>query len=209
LDAFHYLSSKKAVISELKRISTAEALWLFPHLHNRLQQNLVAGTPLSPEGYLDCFGFPEARIFDETEMLRGLTKERVLDLGQKPSASNLNASQTLTFVRGGDEIWRKHNGFPSALCASRSNLVINPIYRQRIWSEGVELELAWPNNTMRNECRGAEAVLPTARRLSRADLGLLNDKSSSPDRDRLSDLVAEFVLVPLPPDYVGYKGERP
>jgi SAM-dependent methyltransferase/uncharacterized protein YbaR (Trm112 family) len=201
LDAFHYLSSKKAVVTELRRVSTAEALWLFPHLHNRVQQNLVAGIPLSPEGYLECFGFPEARLFDEAEILRGLTQKRVLDLSRQASAQQLNAAQTLTFIRGGGEVWGEHNGFPTALCKRRVNLAVNPIYRGQWQSDNLELELAWPNDVMRNECRDAEAILPRHYRLSPADLKLTNGNNSTPDWNRLGDLVAKFVLVPLPQHY--------
>jgi SAM-dependent methyltransferase/uncharacterized protein YbaR (Trm112 family) len=209
LDAFHYLSSKKAVVTELRRISTDDSLWLFPHLHNRAQQNLVAGIPLAPGDYLDCFGFPEARLFDETDLLLGMARRHVLDLSQAAPASQLHAAQTLTFIRGRPDIWRAHNGFPSALWRHESGLTVNPIYRGQWRADGLELELAWPNDTMKQECRGAEAILPSRCQLNRADLQLTNGGHAPADVNRLNELVASFVLVPLPRRYTQELGTAP
>jgi len=204
LDAFHYFRSKTAVVAELKRIMRAEAFWLFPHLHNSLQHNIVAGIPLSPEQYLECFGFREARIFDEIALLLGLSQRRLVDLGTEHPLSKLNESQTLTYVRGGRDVWQLHDGFPSAFCRTRSTLLVNPIYRGRWHLDNLELELVWPNELIRNECSAAETVLPPKLQIGKSELRQLRQLSaqmSTADWDRLGDLVARFVLVPLPPHY--------
>jgi hypothetical protein len=54
---------------------------------------------------------------------------------------------------------------------------------------------------MRNECCGAEAVLPATCQLSRNELRRLLQEPDALDDARLRELVAKFVLVPLPADY--------
>jgi SAM-dependent methyltransferase len=201
LDAFHYFKAKTAVVSELRRVATADALWLFPHLHNRLQHNLVAGTPLSPEKYLECFGFADARLFDEAEILHQLSQRRVVDFGKRSESSQLAQAKTLTFVRGGRDVWKTYDRFPSALCSDPSLLTINPIY-QGTWRAGqLDLQLSWPNDTIRQECSDVTAVLPSRCSLREEDLRQIRDRTPAPDGDHLRDLVASFVLVPLPPRY--------
>jgi SAM-dependent methyltransferase len=201
LDAFHYFKSKRAVVSELKRIATADALWLFPHLHNGRQHNLVAGIPLSPEKYLECFALAEGRLFDETEILHGLSQQRVVDLRSQPPSSQLNQARTLTFVRGGRAVWRAYNRFPLAFCADTSLLTVNPIYRGLWQGDILELRLTWPNDSIRRECSSVTAVLRSTYQLNKADLRYLRDLGTTPDWDHLGDLIAKFVLVPLPRRY--------
>lgn len=201
LDAFHYFKAKQSIVIELKRIMRAEALWIFPHLHNSLQNNIVAGSPLSPEKYLECFGFAEGRLFDETGILLGLSERRGLDLGRDIPASTLHQSQALTYVRGGRDIWQVHHGFPLSLCRNTSNLVVNPIYRGRWHLDNLELEIVWPNDILRNECCAADSVLPPTIRMSKTELRQWRDRRSTSDWDGLDDLVARFVFVPLPRRY--------
>jgi SAM-dependent methyltransferase len=209
LDAFHYFRAKRGIANELKRIGTAECLWLFPHLHNRLQPNLVAGIPLTPDGYLECFGLPDARLFDEAGILRRLSKDRILDLGEKHEASELNGCRTLTMVRGGAPLWRRHPGFPAALHRDRSRLALNPIYRVRAHGDDVELAVAWPNDVFREECGSVTAVLPSEIRLRAGELASLVGSEPAADEERLSDLTAQFVVVPLPPRYRAAAGAVP
>ena len=201
LDAFHYFRSKRAIVAELNRVSKQYALWLFPHLHNALQQNLVAGIPLSPDMYLECFSSALPKIFDETEIVNGLSKRHELNLSLNLSASDLNNSQTLTLIGGPEDLWRVHDSFPTSFCEKRSSLTINPIYRPISLDDTAKRELTWPNDVMRRECLGAEAILPRSCQLSKAELQDLTNGSSKSDREQLVELVANFVLVPLPPHY--------
>jgi SAM-dependent methyltransferase len=199
LDAFHYLHSKRAVIAELKRVVGLEGMWLFPHLHNALRENITAGVPLSPEAYLECFDIPGARLFDEATILRALSQEHTLDLREQAQVSKLNQSPTVTLIAGKPDLWRKHGQFPSSLCRKRSSLVLNPIYRRAHGK--AEWTLTWPNDEMRTECGGAEKVLPATGSWSKTELQHLLSENSKSDEARLSELVARFVLVPLPTNY--------
>jgi SAM-dependent methyltransferase len=201
LDAFHYLHSKRAIVAELQRVLKPEALWLFPHLHNALQQNITAGVPLSPAHYLDCFGFLKPRLFDEAAILNGLARQQGFDLRMQSPIVELEMSQNLTLIAGPQDLWREHHLFPSAFCKQQSRLVLNPIYRTRSQADKLECTLTWPNQVMRNECCGAEAVLPATCQLSRNELRRLLQEPDALDDARLRELVAKFVLVPLPADY--------
>ncbi|MEW6681761.1 MAG: class I SAM-dependent methyltransferase [Nitrospirota bacterium] len=203
LDAFHYLHSKRAVIGELRRILTSSAVWLFPHLHNALQDNIVAGVPLSPEKYLECFAFLEARLFDEGEILHGLCEKRMLDLGTSSALSRLNESPTLTLIGGQPKLWGIHKGFPSAFYRDRTSLEINPIYRVKRSGDKLDLSLKWPNPVMKRECSVTESIVPREYQVDRNELLQLLEEKRDPNDERLSELVSRFILVPLPSNYMG------
>lgn len=201
LDAFHYFHSKMAIVAELKRVLKPEALWLFPHLHNALQHNITAGTPLSPERYLACFDSLDPRLFDETTILQGLSQRHTLDLRAQLTPGELEKSPNLTLIAGAQNFWREHRLFPSAFCRHQSRLALNPIYAWEMRQDRLEGTLTWPNEVMRDECHGVEAVLPATCRLNRRELQDLLKGDSSSSNARLEELVAQFVLVPLPPNY--------
>jgi SAM-dependent methyltransferase len=201
LDAFHYLRPKRAIVTELRRVATRDALWLFPHLHNALQPNITAGVPLPPEAYLRCFDGLAARLFDETQILQQLCTEHTLDLQVQPPASALEAAPTLVLVAGPSRLWSVHREFPARLCRDRARLTINPIYRQTVSGGELNLNLAWPNPVMKRECGSVEAVLPAACRLNTDALRRMLGEGDASDARTLGDLVGRFVLVPLPPDY--------
>lgn len=202
LDAFHYLHSKRAVLGELQRILTSSAIWLFPHLHNALQHNMVAGIPLSPERYLECFGFLEARLFDEGDILHGLCDKRVLDLEASSALSRLNDAPTLTLIGGQRKLWGVHREFPSGFYSDRPSLEINPIYRVKRSGDKLDLSLKWPNPVMKEECSAAESILPRQYQLDKNELLELLEEKREPNDERLSDLVSRFILIPLPANYM-------
>jgi SAM-dependent methyltransferase len=201
LDAFHYFKSKKAVVSELRRTSRTDALWLFPHLHNALQHNLVAGLPLSPEKYLECFDLPDARLFDEAEILMALSQRRVDDLETPLPGTRLDRTPTLTLMRGGCGTRCRRQQFPSRSYMSRHLLTVNPIYRGAWQGDALDLQLAWPNDTIRRECSSVTAILPSEWRLRKADLRGLRGPDAEIDCESLARLVARFILVPVPRGY--------
>lgn len=196
-DAFHYIGSKKAVVRELKRVLRADALWIFPHLHNRLSRNLVPGVPLSPEGYLKCFDLADGRLFVESDLLQGLVREGFVDFGATASASRLDDAPALTFIRGGPDLWSGCKDFPGRFCERKEHLQVNPIYRRA--SHGQCIELRWPNATLRAECAAVEAYLPETCDLTSEQWVHFQRGGGTPEW--LAEMVAKFVLVPLPRSY--------
>jgi SAM-dependent methyltransferase len=200
-DAFHYVRSKKAAVAELKRVVHPDALWIFPHLHNRLCHNLVPGLPLSPDAYLECFALPRGRLFSESELLRGLSAQWAVDLTASVPPATLDKAPNLTFVSGGDELWDIHRDFPGAFCRHASTLQANPIYGARPEGNGMRLERRWPNPVMARECIEADTVLPQSCHLSGDQMLQLRTGWTGSAPGWLEDLVARFVLVPLPHGY--------
>lgn len=200
-DAFHYFRSKKAAVEELKRVAVSNALWVFPHLHNRLCHNLVPGLPLSPQGYLQCFDLPGATLFSESELLRALVVDRVVDLRETPPIASLTEVPNLTLMAGSQALGRCFEDFPQAFCRQASTLQINPIYRSHAEGDGLRLERHWPNPVMARECAEAQTVLAPVCRISGEQLRHLRAGWTGPHPDWLNDLVARFVLVPLPRGY--------
>ncbi len=196
-DAFHYIGSKKAAVRELKRVLRTDALWIFPHLHNRLSRNLVPGVPLSPEGYLKCFDLAGGRLFVESDLLQGLVREGSVDFSATASVARLNGAPALTFLRGGPELWSECRDFPSRFCERKDHLQVNPIYRRV--SHGQSIELFWPNATLRAECAAAEAFLPQRCDLTAGQWEQFQRGDGAPEW--LAEMVARFVLVPLPRSY--------
>lgn len=197
-DAFHYVHAKKVAIDELKRVARPDAPWMFPHLHNALCENLVPGVPMSPEGYLKCFDLPDARLYSESLLLRQLWSDRAVDLGAVHDG--LDEAPNLTMIRGGSDIRRVHRDFPKVFCERAATLRVNPIYRVRRENDGLALDLRWPNPVMARECAEAETVLRQSCRLGAEELSQLATGIAG-GQPWLEDLVARFVLVPLPPGY--------
>src|SRR4029453_17250357 len=161
------LRANTAVVTELRRVATDRAVWLFPHLHNALQHNFTPGTPLPPDAYLNCFEGVDARLFDETRLLRGLTAGHTPDLGSPDPPSDLDKAPTLVLAAGPRYLWHVHRDFPSRLARDLTSLTVNPIYRQAVSGDDLNLSLAWPDPLMREECSGAESILGMNHRLSR------------------------------------------
>lgn len=202
LDAFHYFRSKSGVVAELNRTTRPDGSWVFPHLHNKLQHNLVAGIPLSPEHYLECLGISHGRMFDEAGLLRSLWQEHSLDLQSEQVPSHLNNAPTLTYIRGAATMWRRHEGFPSRMMREMSLLTVNPIYQVRADGDSLDLRLTWPNETIRRECSTVTSVLPEEYRLERQLLRRLRAGTVVPGDERTGELVSLGVLVPLPQRYL-------
>jgi SAM-dependent methyltransferase len=202
LDAFHYLAAKHAVIRELKRVVQADGMWAFPHLHNARGDNPVPGLPLTPEAYMACFDLPGARLFAERDLLHGLQKHGALDLRTAPHPDALRTERALTLVRARSAVLESPKGVPAALCRAAQDLHVNPIFRVRTDEDGMRLERRWPSTAFAVECADAETILPAAWRLRRTQVVQLEAGWSGAPPDWVHDLVARFVLVPLPARYL-------
>jgi SAM-dependent methyltransferase len=200
LDSFHYMKCKRLFVTELKRITHTNSYWLFPHLHNALQENITAGIPLTPEAYLDCFAGLGARLFTEKNLLHALANNHVAELDAPAQTSEVEAAGVLTLVAGPEGLWRKHRGFPERLLNTGRGLVINPIYKRMAIGDDVLFSFCWPNSTMKAECADAQMVMPDSYRISRHKLEALI-AGRNVDHSYLSELVSKFVLVSLPTNY--------
>jgi SAM-dependent methyltransferase/uncharacterized protein YbaR (Trm112 family) len=199
MDAFHYMKSKRAVIAECRRTARDEALYLFPHLHNSLQHNYVAGVPLSPAGYKRVLDLPNGRFFDEFSLLSLMRSNGSFAPHQSQSKDQLDSAQTLTFFAGPPQVFRNYNGFPAILQKRAGSLALNPIYQQKATGDQVDLTFRWPNETIKNECSRVQQILPDHLRVSRADIEHVRNGGSLSRAQQ--ELIDKFILVPLPANY--------
>jgi SAM-dependent methyltransferase len=196
LDAFHYFRSKRATVQELRRVAMGDALWLFPHLHNALQENVTPGVPLAPEKYLELFEFAAPRIFDEMALLQEIVETQRLDLRAAADPQVLRRANALSLIGGGTDTWRVYTAHFHRVARRQDALAFNPIYAHKPTTGGLSLNIEWPNPVMRRECGAVEAVLPRA-----LDVSLPLPLDTSAPRSTLSDLISRFVIVPVPPKY--------
>jgi SAM-dependent methyltransferase len=201
LDAFHYFRSKLLSLQELDRITASDALWLFPHLHNVLQTNVTPGIPLSPQDYTELFAVRDGRLFNESDFLKNLVESRSLDLAARPGLKALEQAQTFTMVAGAPDVFRRYSDFPTLLDSNRELLTINPIYAVTERGGTLDLTLEWPNEVIARECKATESIVPPRFELSRRKLKAAVEGTES-EGDYLNDLLARFILVPLPRSYL-------
>lgn len=201
-DAFHYIAAKRTAVAELKRVVRPDAVWLFPHLHNKDCINLVPGVPLTATGYLRCMDLAEARLFPEADLLGDLAQAGVVDLRREFTAEELGRAPDLTLIGGESGIFQRHEGIGAMLSSPQVGLTVNPIYRSQPDKGGLRLTRQWPNAVMERECVKAEAVLPAEVQISGPQLGELRAAPAGRRPAWLQDLVARFVLVALPRGYV-------
>ncbi len=203
LDAFHYMNSKQAVVSELDRCVEDHGLWLFPHLHNALQVNPTPGVPLRPSGYQELFKIREGRMYSEATILNDFMRGQMLDLSKTSHQVDLRQAHALSFV-GGDRpgLWGVHEDLGEILLQGQSPLAINPIYKTKVRDGAVELHMQWPNGLLAGECAEAEEYLVKdcavdLQALREALAGELNPSNKSTVKQMLEALE----LVRLPPSY--------
>jgi SAM-dependent methyltransferase len=201
LDAFHYLKAKRAVVAELIRVTKAHALWLFPHQHNALVENVTPGIPLSPDAYEKCFEAVAPLLFDEADLRRAAVSGHgaTVELARRPA--DLSEAQSLAIVGGSGAIRQEPEPFSMLTARHRINLGINPIY-DGVWTgKNLKLRLRWPNDVLRKECRDAESILPPTCEISAKDLNDLINGHGPIDARLTRELLCRFVVVPLPHRY--------
>lgn len=200
LDGFHYLRSKVALVRELNRITEAEALWLFPHLHNARAENFNPGIPLEPDQYRHCFADVPHRIFAESSLLSDFFVDGALRLDRPSSASDLAQAQNLTLIgTRRHDFWRERADLAPRLASRSQRLLVNPIYSIQADDAVTRLTLSWPSPRLQDECREVERYLPKTCELDSALLRRLRtDELLDRDLATVHELVRKFVLVNLP-----------
>ena len=73
-DAFYFLPDKPHVAAEMLRVAGTGGRVLVGHAHNALVDNLSAGAPLSPAGYVALFG--TLRLYNDRELTEALIETR-------------------------------------------------------------------------------------------------------------------------------------
>jgi SAM-dependent methyltransferase len=204
LDAIHYIRSKKALGIEMTRVLTPDGICLLPHLHNARVYNPVPGMPLSAEGYLDCFESLEPRLFPEPRLLDQVMRQHQVDLGASASDEERKTANSFCIVgsRRAD-VWRTYDALAERLCREPKHLGVNPVYRVIEGPDTVQLEMKWPNSTLAKECARIESYLPKQYTIDRALWDRVRSGTATErDTSAIRSLVEDFVLVPLPKNYL-------
>jgi len=203
MDGLHYVRSKRALIKELDRSVKETGIWLFPHMHNALAQNVSPGVPLSPDTYQRCFEFLPSQLFVELEIFREFMRNQMLDLSGLRPSERLDRAPVFSLVASRrTDIWREHHGLGEWLLKTISHLKINPIYQRKGDKDGIQLTMAWPNATLERECEPVKEFLPQTCSIDPSLWSRLTSRSlRDEDQPGLEALIKSFVLVPLPDNY--------
>lgn len=135
-DAFHFIRDQEGLAAELDRVTRADGVWMLPHLHNVLADNLSTGRARTPEGWSACLGKRRAvRLASEARILSDFIQHERLDLAAPDPDEVLDASNALTAVAGPASLWRS---FQLGACFHDGavGLGVNPAYAIKRGSRG-------------------------------------------------------------------------
>jgi SAM-dependent methyltransferase len=206
LDGMHYIRSKAALGREFKRVSQQDGLWIIPHLHNVLVENINCGIALAPDDYRRCFAPLAPRLFDEMDILGDFSHGRPLDLTQQMSEQEQRQVQAVSLVgASAADIWTQHDGLVDRLIGA-GGLQINPIFQKVRAGTKLLLRAAWPSSGLEAECAPVRSVMPMDVEIEPGLLSRLRDEQlSSADYQQVEALIRSFVLVSLPDSYQHYE----
>ncbi|MBI4319109.1 MAG: methyltransferase domain-containing protein [Chloroflexi bacterium] len=196
-DALHYMPAKRVVIAEMRRVLTESGLLVLAHLHNALEPNVSAGSPLTPAGYRRLLDGCNTVLASEADILEAqLAGERGLDVRNTPADnaralfSMSGAVPTLIPVRYPNEPRDDEEG----------NWQINPIFEIEPNGDHVIARRRFPSHQYETEFADAVRYLPESVTVPRS---LFRQLPLSRLHDTLArQLAQQFVLLNLPESYV-------
>jgi hypothetical protein len=202
LDAFHYVNAKTSLLREVDRVCADDALWIFPHLHNRLHEVPAPGVPLAPVDYARLFSIKEGTLLPERRVLEDFTRDTFRLVPHRDAAA-LDSAPNLSFVGGEpSELWGQHDGLVERLLTAADDLAVNPIFRTEASGEMVKLTARWPNPHFERECAEVKDFLPSQFDVPASLLhGIAQQDLTSDELETVRSLLRRFMVVPIPPRY--------
>lgn len=192
VDAFHYVTEKGALAREFTRILRRDGVIAILHLHNRLQKNPAAGTPLSPGEYADLFRGNTVRMYPEDHFLHAQLRNEPVDLTRSAPPGELEKAPALMLIVAKDA--NTLTTLPptrTRLAAQASNPRLSDLYRAHRRGGTVIFERSLPP-TLQDEYPTMDTILPP-RWVSAAG-------APSPPADQ-QDLLERNVFIDLPENY--------
>jgi hypothetical protein len=192
VDAFHYVTEKGALAREFTRILRRDGVIAILHLHNRLQKNPAAGTPLSPGEYADLFRGNTVRMYPEDHFLHAQLRNEPVDLTRSAPPGELEKAPALMLIVAKDA--NTLTTLPptrTRLAAQASNPRLSDLYRAHRRDGTVIFERSLPP-TLQDEYPTMDTILPS--RWVRAA------GAPSPPADQ-QDLLERNVFIDLPENY--------
>lgn len=190
-DAIHYVENKALLVSEFKRVLTDDGIVIVSHMHNKLQFNPAAGSPLTPAGYLKLFEGFDVRLLPEPALLRAHLDNRAIDLATPVPMDELERAPALLAVASKSALPPSIPGIREELARAASEPAVNGLYRLRNQGDAPYFERVVPEG-LAEEYPEILDTLP-----ARADASAY----TRGDLRARDELLAAGVLLDLPPGY--------
>lgn len=184
-DAFHYFPDKSVAANNLKSSLLNNGVLLLLHLHNYLQKNYYAGTPLSVKGYEELF--PGSKLFPNSQVIHNYFISDALDLSKNYSFDLLDKDQTFSLVYSNDlQVFSKKVNISKLFFRKSGKYFTNPIYTINRLNNSMHLDLKYPSVIFEKEHSIPEKYFPKKILIKDSDL----QKDSF-----LKDLQRKFIII--------------
>jgi len=205
LDAFYYITPKRLLANEFKRIMNLDGILLLSTLPNSLETGrkwIWGGEALMPKGYLGLFNGLEVRLLPQEKLVQDYLIRDELNLEKTCSEAEVNSSPFIFLVATRNKRdFKVYKNFSRELFERVcQNLILNPIYERR--ERGNEIYLT-------KDLSKNHAVFPNLKYMSekceiKKELLKLAEKGSiaKSELDKVYDLWKRFVLIDVPENYV-------
>lgn len=190
-DAIHYVDNKALLVSEFRRVLTDDGIVIVSHMHNKLQYNPAAGSPLTPAGYLKLFEGFDVRLLPEPALLGAYLDNQPIDLATPVPMDVLERAPALVAVASKSPLPATIPGVREELVRAVHEPVVNGLYRLRNHGHDAYFERVVPTG-LAEEYPEMLDTLP-----ARADASAY----LRGDRGARDELLAAGVLLDLPPGY--------
>jgi len=205
LDSFHNVTERMLLANEMKRVIFPQGLLLLLHLHNSLTKNLGDSFlySMTPKAWVNLFETQDFRCkaIPQGQILNDFLFHNVLDLATEPAQNILNSSNAIALLATSDEsVFRTYENVKLDFLSLRDNLIINPIYD--IKQNGHKIEISRPSSidAFGDYLVFSEKFLPKKDEIPSKFFTGRHVVTS--DSDIISDLMAKFIVVNVPKNYI-------
>jgi ubiquinone/menaquinone biosynthesis C-methylase UbiE len=214
MEAIEYIVARSSLAREMERILTPQKLLLMLHMPNSPTYDEYAGyrlTPRSrapPSAWIDFFQHNIPKLAVKTlpnrELLADFISKNQLNLSGEYSDSELSSSDNLAIVGTSDSsLFRLYKEVANIFLSSKSNLVINPIYKTQSKTNGLALrfrkELSkWPEVKHMPKEFFIDDLKDV---IKRGSLDVASNKISRQEWSYIDDLMRSFIVINVPKRY--------
>ncbi len=158
-DAFPYIWHKRLLAGEMTRLAAPDGAIVMPHLHSALGDNVSAGDTLTPAAYGSLFSRQQPRLFSDEVLLTQVLDQRVVDLTQSVTATEIGSDPAFTLVASrDDDLFRRYEvAEPGRVSGA---LIVNPLYRVERRGGSSVLTLTFPTPEYAEEFANCTRYLP-------------------------------------------------
>lgn len=188
-DAFHYLPNAPRVVGELERICPGGRITLTRIANSKFEPH--EGYERDPAGWVALFPDRSITLMGEDELINFYLSRTplVVSPGISPTATEAKWLSLLTWRgEGPSQVVRIPGEYPHG----RGQLMVNPAYRLKKTTSGVEGRLALPSDWFDFENGAMRAYHAPTFRMSTAELDDMKHGRRTP---RIEELVSSFVLI--------------